>query len=163
MKKTKFDKKRYIIQKMKVMGIVKNDITGVKYGLVEIPIKKEAVVSLPHCDKETSKGKQQKNTVLQKNTHTKTEQVEKETKSATKPAKRRYRLRATIVCSYNFKSSRKKPIDLAKKRFRKAKTLLKNKQRKEKIELQNLALKTIAIEPILDFIEILNSIKQKTR
>lgn len=146
---------------MKVIGIVENNhITGIRYGLVEIPDVIIADLSKAGKTKKRKlKKKNQKHNSV-KNTHIKTENIEKETKSANqqKP-KRRYHIHATIVCSYNFKTSQKPVVDLSKKRFNKKKDLFKKRQRKDKIALQNLAQRMIAIEPIFDFIENL----EKTR
>lgn len=160
MKESRFIKKRQIKTTRKIVGIVKNGITGVEYGIIEIPTIAEIIVP-SRGNKKTKKNKKH-NSV--KNTRIKAENIEKETKSATtKKTKRRYRLHATIVCSYNFKTTPKRP-DLSKKNFKKKKDLFKKRQRKDKIALQNLAQKMVAIEPIFDFIaENLNSIKQNNR
>lgn len=160
---------------MKVIGIVKNNcITGVEYGVIEIPDReitniKDAIPQKKHKKNNSKKIKNSKKHNSVKNTRIKTSNIEKETKSATKQnSKRRYRMHATITLSYNLKPSQKHPVDLTKKNFKKKQDLFKKKRRDEKIALQNLSQQFINIEPILDLIvfdaiEALNSIKQKTR
>lgn len=157
MKKPMFIKKRHIKTTIKCVGIIKNDnITGVEYGLVEIPATAEIIVPSPKNKK--IKNNKKHNSV--KNTRIKTENIEKETQSATpKKTKRRYRIHATITLSYNFKTSQK-PVDLTKKNFKKKKDLFKKKQRKDKIALQNLAIQLTNVESLFDFMEL---IKQKNR
>ena len=131
MKESTFIKKRHIKTTIKCVGIIKNDnITGVEYGLVEIPATAEIIVQSPkNKEKKLKKHNKKHNSV--KNTRIKTDSVEKETKIASKKPKRRYHIHATIVCSYNFKTS-KKPVDLTEKNFKKKKDLFKKKQRNKK-------------------------------
>lgn len=156
MKESAFIKKRQIKTTRKIVGIVKNGITGVEYGVIEIPTITEIIAPSRKSTKTTKNKKH--NSV--KNTRIKAENIEKETKSATKQnSKRRYRLHATIVCSYNFKTTPKRP-DLTKKNFKKKKDLFKKKQRNEKIALQNLAIQLTNMEPLFDFVELA---KQRNR
>jgi len=130
MKESTFIKKRTIKTTIKCVGIIKNNhITGVEYGLVEIPATATAEIIVPSQKNKKIKNNKKHNSV--KNTRIKTDSVEKETKIASKKPKRRYHIHATIVCSYNFKTS-KKPVDLTKKNFKKKKDLFKKKQRNKK-------------------------------
>ena len=153
---------------MKVIGIVKNNhITGVEYGVVEIPDREISDIkgAIPQKKRKKNNSKKIKNNKKHnsvKNAHIKTDCVEKETKIAQKKQKRRYHIHATIVCSYYFKSSQK-PVDLNKKRFKKAKDLFKKKQRKNKIELQNIANKMDIVVPIFDLLQLINTEKQKIK
>ena len=147
---------------MKVIGIVRNNgITGIEYGVIEVADPK-CMPSQKKTKQPTKKIKKNKKHNSLKDTRIKTSVVEKETKTATQKPKRRYRLRATIVCSYNFKTT-KKAVDLNKKRFKKTKTLFKKKQRDEKIALQNLALQILSLEPVADLIQGLKLENQKNR
>ena len=159
MKESMFIKKRHIKTTIKCVGIIKNDnITGVEYGLIEIPATAEIIVQLPkNKEKKLKKHNKKHNSV--KNTRVKTGSVEKETKTSTQKPAHKYRMRATVMYSYNFKNS-PKPVDLTKKNFKKKKDLFKKKQRKDKIALQNLAQQFINIAPLFDFIELA---KQKNR
>ena len=163
MKKSMFIKKRHIKTTIKCVNIIKNNnITGVEYGLTEVPTTAEIIVLSPKNKEKKLKEQNNKHNSV-KNTRIKTESVEKETKTAHKKPKRKYRMRINISYSYNLKSSQR-PVDLNKKRFRKAKDLFEKKQRLNKIALQNLAQQLTNIEPISDFIkDALNSIKQKNR
>ena len=153
---------------MKVIGIVKNNcITGVEYGLIEIPDREIAKIKNPQPRKKRKKNNSKKiknnkkhNSV--KNARKKTDYVEKETKITSKKPKRRYHIHATIVCSYNFKTS-KKSVDLTKKRFKKNKDLFKKKQRKNKIELQNIVNKMDIVVPIFDLLQLIDKEKQRTK
>ncbi len=153
---------------MKVIGIVKNNcITGVEYGLVEIPDREIANIknAQPRKKRKKNNSKKIKNNKKHnsvKNARKKTDCVEKETKIASKKPKRRYHIHATIVCSYNFKTS-KKSVDLTKKRFKKNKDLFKKKQRKNKIELQNIVNKMDIIVPIFDLLQLIDKEKQRTK
>lgn len=146
---------------MKIIGIVKNNcITGIEYGVIEIA--DFADFKEKHFEPKARKIKS-KNKSSQKNTHLKSTNVEKGTQKAKKKNRVKYRLRATITLSYNYKPT-KKPVDLTKKTLRKKNDLFKKKQRKEKIALRNLAQQLTNIEPISDFIkDAMNSIKQKNR
>ena len=135
---------------MKVIGIVKNNgITGIEYGVIEIAEPKQ-LPSRKKSEQKTKKTNNKKHN-SSKNTHVKTAHVEKETKESSKPAKIRCRLRATIVCSYYLKQS-KKHADLNKKRHQKNLTMFKKKQRKGKIAVQNVMQAMNFIEPIWDIL-----------
>jgi len=158
-----FIKKRHIKTTIKCVNIIKNNnITGVEYGLTEVPTTAEIIVLSPKNKEKKLKEQNNKHNSV-KSARIKTANVEKETKTAHKKPKRKYRMHINISYSYNLKSSQR-PADLNKKRFRKAKDLFEKKQRLNKIALQNLAQQLTNIEPISDFIkDALNSIKQKNR
>lgn len=158
MKKPMFIKKRHIKTTRKVLGIVKNDITGIEYGIVEIPTTAEIIVPSPKHKK--IKGK--KNNGTKKKTRTKKENVEQQTKPATKTVKVRYSIRATLVCPYHYRPT-KKQSDWRKKYHAKATTLLKKKQRNEKIKLQNIEQDFSPVIPIFDCIQLVKAIQQNTK
>ncbi len=122
---------------MKIIGIVQNNhITGVEYGVIEIPDNeivdfKGAQPQKKHKKVDSKKINNNKKHNSAKNAHIKTDCVEKGTKIAPKKQKRRYHIHATIVYSYKFNPSPKQP-NLTKKRFEKTRDLFKKKQRNKK-------------------------------
>ena len=147
---------------MKIIGIVKNNyITGVEYGLVEVSDPK--IISTKKTDRHSAKKiKGKKNNGTKKKTRTKKENVEQQTKPATKTVKVRYSIRATLVCPYHYRPT-KKQSDWRKKYHAKATTLLKKKQRNEKIKLQNIEQDFSHIIPIFDCIQLVKAIQQNTK
>jgi len=122
---------------MKVIGIIRNNcVTGIEYGLIEIgdAVTYRSKKETQHREKTTKNNKKH---VSAKNTHSKVVNTEKETKTAKKATKTKYRIRTTITLSYHYYPT-KKTADTSKKRFQKAKTLFKKKQRLNKIALQNV-------------------------
>ena len=161
MEKADFGKKHYIKKTMKVIGIVRNDITGIKYGLVEVPVMIEVVVA-QHNDKQNTPIKNHKKHGALKSTLSKQENFEQETKAASKTTKAKATGRETIKCSNRFFTKAQKPVDLRKKRHQKNQTLFKKKQRDKKIALQNMMQKIDFIEPLFDCILALGQ-NQKTK
>ena len=143
---------------MKIIGIIENNhITGVQYGIVEIPDReitniKDAIPQKKHKKNNSKKIKNNNKHNSVKNARIKTASVEKETKIASKKPKRRYHIHATIVCSYNFKTSRK-PVNLSKKRLNKAKDVFKKRQRNLKHAKQDCMPSFISAEVFAEMLE----------
>ena len=136
MKKINFDKKRYRKQTMKVIGIVKNDITGVRYGLVEVPVMVEIVVT-QHNDKQNTTPVNTKKQGKHKPTFSKQENFEQRTKAAQKSEKPQYSERITIECPYHFFENPQASVNLSKKQFGKVRTDALKGQRQGKQQLQD--------------------------
>ena len=128
---------------MKVLTIIKDDgITGVEYGLIVVvperktfSTKRESIKVSTKQEKNTTK--QGKNTtaahIIKKETTTQ-DKKKKESKKTTGSGISVRRIAYTpLICSCVSKPRKKAPVDLSKKRYNKALTLFKKRQRAIKL------------------------------
>ena len=118
---------------MKVLTVVKDDgITGVEYGLiVVVPERKTFSTKRESINVST---KQEKNTTKQGKNTTAAHIIKKETKKTTGSGISVRRIAYTpLICSCVSKPRKKAPVDLSKKRYNKALTLFKKRQRAIKL------------------------------
>ena len=121
---------------MRVLTIIKDDgITGVEYGLI-IVVPERKTFSTKHESIKVS-TKQGKNTtaahIIKKETTTQ-DKKKKESKKTTGSGISVRRIAYTpLICSCVSKPRKKAPVDLSKKRYNKALTLFKKRQREIKL------------------------------
>ena len=121
---------------MKVLTVVKDDgITGVEYGLIVVVPERKTFSTKRESIKVSTK--QEKNTtaahIIKKETTTQ-DKKKKESKKTTGSGISVRRIAYTpLICSCVSKPRKKAPVDLSKKRYNKALTLFKKRQRAIKL------------------------------